>query len=946
MKQPLRLILVGLFFALMFVGAAANAYLIFGTLYTTSSSGWMAKREGERVVIAYLSPNAPDGLRLNDEIVAINGQSIKDIPDRFNFFQSAELGKPYTLVVRRDGELHELSLNTVPLTRARWAELFIMHVLSQVIFLSVGFTLFLLKPYDKQALLLALLFGMVAINDSRIELAPERLQLLMFVNSILASFMFAVFFHFSLIFPEPSRILRKIPRAELLLYLPALVFNIPVAVIIAYAQITGPERVEAFLPPLLPTIFQIVALVYVTGGLLVMVGKYKHAGQGARRKLRVLLAGMLIGAVPELLLITAQLIYGPFTVYRVAGEWLLVAVPLLLLLVPLSFAYAIARHQVIPVSLLIRGSVKYLLAKNGLRILMALPVIGIVLSILSNPERNLSDILFRNTIHFYLLLIVAATVGLFFRRRVTEWIDRKFFREAYQQEKILRELIDDVRKLDSIREMSRRVAEQVESALHPEQVYLFYREENARNLSLSYSSGGASRELKIPEDFQLLRFMELHGGAQEFPFPQKNNLPPGEKEWLAQLGTHLIVPMSGTDNRLTGLFLMGQKKSEVPYTATDRELLETLADQVAIVYENVRLKERVEQDRKTRREVLARFEGTQLNLLKECPQCGACYDGAVQACAHDASELVLTLPVERNVEGRYRLDRLVGRGGMGAVYQATDLRLNRSVALKILTGSMFGNSEALRRFEREAQASARLNHPSIVTIFDYGVLQTEGAYLVMELLEGCTLGAAIRRKGFVACAVAARWFDEVLEAVRAAHEAGIIHRDLKPENVFIVREGDGREHIKILDFGLAKIAQNSTLNQDGATASVTTPGTVMGTFGYMSPEQLTGGRVDERSDLFAVGVMMVEALVGRRPFAGRTYTELLNNVLHGSFHLPGTSPEELRLDEALQKCLAKEPEARFRSAAEMQSALVPAIRACPALARERASEPDADTFII
>src|SRR5262249_4943003 len=151
-----------------------------------------------------------------------------------------------------------------------------------------------------------------------------------------------------------------------------------------------------------------------------------------------------------------------------------------------------------------------------------------------------------------------------------------------------------------------------------------------------------------------------------------------------------------------------------------------------------------------------------------------------------------------------RLDKLLGRGGMGAVYEALDLRLDRRVAVKILSGQLFGNSAALRRFEREAQTSARLTHQNIITVFDYGVLSTAGAYLVMELVRGQTLGAILRKQSPVLSSVAADWLDQMLAATGFAHAAGIIHRDLKPENIFIT---DDAGQVKVLDFGLAKIVQ-------------------------------------------------------------------------------------------------------------------------------------------
>src|SRR5215475_6286444 len=143
---------------------------------------------------------------------------------------------------------------------------------------------------------------------------------------------------------------------------------------------------------------------------------------------------------------------------------------------------------------------------------------------------------------------------------------------------------------------------------------------------------------------------------------------------------------------------------------------------------------------------------------------------------------------------------------MGAVYQADDLRLNRKVAVKILVGKFFGDSDALRRFEREAQMLARLNHPHIITTFDYGVLETEGAYLVMELLKGETLGQLIRKETFLPPSIAAELLDQLLDALAAAHSSRVIHRDLKPENIFLNYDNkSGARHVKILDFGLAKL---------------------------------------------------------------------------------------------------------------------------------------------
>jgi serine/threonine-protein kinase len=206
-----------------------------------------------------------------------------------------------------------------------------------------------------------------------------------------------------------------------------------------------------------------------------------------------------------------------------------------------------------------------------------------------------------------------------------------------------------------------------------------------------------------------------------------------------------------------------------------------------------------------------------------------------------------------------------------------------------------------------------------VRVYDYGTLEGEGAYIVMERLQGWTLRAELERIQIMPPVDVADWFDQVLEGLAAAHAQGIIHRDLKPENIMGRRDAQRRLAVTILDFGLAKEAV-----ADGTiTGPVTIQGVVMGTVGYMSPEQLLGQAVDQRTDIFAIGVMLAESLTGRRPF---TPTDLSLAALHQSYHLPGNSPGMIRIDEVLQRCLAKDPSARITSAEALRQQLVPALR--------------------
>jgi len=600
--------------------------------------------------------------------------------------------------------------------------------------------------------------------------------------------------------------------------------------------------------------------------------------------------------------------------------------------IPIAVGYAVLKHRVFDIQIVIRRGLKYLFAKQVLRLILALPLAGLVWAIIVKRDLRLTAILTSNPL--LLLLVAGAGLSLKFRRQLTRWMDRRFFREAFNQEQILLNLIEKIKELDSMPELSRLVSKEVEAAMHPERVYVFYRGEEKRDLTLGYSSGGQSHDLRITEESELLRLMQRQRGAQDYPLPPHSGLPEDEEAWLSQLGVNLIVPMSGNDGRLAGLLLLGEKKSEEPYTPTDRQLLQAIAAQMAVVYENVWLKEQAAKEQKIKHEVLGRFEDQQINLVKECPACGACYDSTSEACIKDQRELTLSLPVERTIDKKYRLEQLIGRGGMGAVYEATDLRLNRRIAIKIMLSNMFGDRTALRRFEREAQASARLNHPNIISVYDYGGIRTDGPYLVMEFVRGSTLRSELQGAGRLDPQTAAVWFTQLLEGVKAAHQAGVIHRDLKPENVLISSQAPGREQIKVLDFGLAKILQPDTSNLQSLTA----PGMIMGTFAYMSPEQVTGEEVDERSDIFSLGVMVVEALTGQRPFVGRTSAELITAILSAPFHLPGEAPpvgqlDEVRqLDDVLQRCLAKDRGQRFASVAAMQQELIPAIEHCPALA--------------
>jgi serine/threonine protein kinase len=273
------------------------------------------------------------------------------------------------------------------------------------------------------------------------------------------------------------------------------------------------------------------------------------------------------------------------------------------------------------------------------------------------------------------------------------------------------------------------------------------------------------------------------------------------------------------------------------------------------------------------------------------------------------------------LDAKYRIVRLIGEGGMGAVYEGENTRIHRRVAIKVLHAGVASQAEAVARFEREAQAAGRIGSEHIVEVLDLGALANGDRYLVMEFLEGEGLGARIKSRGRLVPSELCPIAFQLMEGLAAAHGAGIIHRDLKPDNVFLLRQRGGKaDFVKLLDFGISKFNQ---LSGDSGF-SMTRTGAVMGTPYYMAPEQAKGSRdLDHRVDLYAAGVILYEALTGQVPFSADTFNELLFKiVLEEPKPLAQVDPS---IDPAfaaiVTKAMARDPANRFQTAVEFQQAL-------------------------
>ncbi|HYL37796.1 MAG TPA: protein kinase [Bryobacteraceae bacterium] len=903
--------------------------------------GWRAAPVASGWAVAQVDHDGPaDGkLRPGDRLLAIDGDTRVSRTGPLFRLTDAPPDRAYDVTIQRQGQRL-----TVPLrflvrpdeSFLAWGPLFLLVALA---FLGTGLLIGLFRPADDTgrygfgvSMLLAMFMLWVASNPLGGMLQGFALWVSLALSSVqplhvLFSYLFFAAFPASA--PERGgwRVLRiALFALAVVLWAPATLVNLVHAMGsgVASTVIFDHYQAYAFSTSVLGSaqlFFLAVALVSV---LAVGWRNYSRLMEGdLRRRLRWVAWGTLAGALPS---VAVQVIWGMLKAAGVDQEWVgFITVGtrisnFMVVIMPVTMGYAILKHRVLGMRVALRLGLQYLLATNVLRIILLLPVAGIVLVFATNRDRTVGQLLTGRAAWFNLVLLGATALSLRFRGPLSTSIDKRFFREAYDCEQMLIRLAESVKQLDSVAAIARLLSEELEAALHAGFVSVLYRDEFRPEFSVSYSTKELEGVRDLPDSAALVSLMEQRRTAQSWS-ELRASLPALEAAWLDSQQVDLLVPVLGADDRLLAIVLLGQKKSEEPYTRKDREMLQAVAAQIGLVAENLSLRERVRRERQMQADVLAKLESRQVNLVKECPACGACYDSSAQRCEQDGAELALTLPVERVIEGKYRLDRLVGKGGMGAVYQAQDLRLGRAVALKVMTGAWFGNAAAIRRFAREARASARLDHPNIVRVHDCGELGTSGAYLVMEFVTGATWRANLRRMGAFPPLVCAELMDQLLAGVEAAHRAHIIHRDLKPDNILIAGGT-----VKILDFGLAKVRETELADQK----SLTVAGAVVGTLGYMSPEQLMGEEVDERTDIYALGVIAFEALTGELSLRGRGFHEQIERALAERFRFEGVTDQHREVARVVAGALAAKREDRTASVARLRTLFIPALRQCPA----------------
>jgi serine/threonine-protein kinase len=901
----------------------AVSYLGFVALFVYQLFSWGAFslpgfeadfRRGGMVVLSVHPDSLVDraGLKPGDRVLGVDGQAIRNLRDWETIRANAEFARAEQWEIARADKSVQLTLDFPEPSWSERLRLFPygLAALGYLAFIAVSLTLGLViafrRPNDPVARVgawalatAALSFGLPSGWAATWRHLPGILGLLLWIPEISRFVSDAILFTFFTVFP------RRLFSARwpwLLLWTPALAL-LPWRVLGAYRIIYQPGHAIDLPAWVFPAI-SLRSAAYVLGGLAALLLNYRRLEEiNQRRRVRVLLAGVVVST----LAVVAWVARGPGRGLNPRLYALEVLTYFLWLAFPLSFAYAILRHRLFDLGVMIRQGLQYALARRVLVSLVPALAAILILDLLLHGDQPLVGIL-RARGWVYLLLGGLAFAAQARRQHWLEALDRRFFRECYDAQRLLREVVEEVRQAGGFERVAPRVVARIEAALHPEFVALLVRERRETSYRSLASAPSGQAPPPLPAESKLMALVRLLGKPLEVTLTEsgwlKQQLPHEETDFLRQARIDLLVPISVVPDRAEALLALGAKRSEEPYTREDQDLLVAIATSLALLLE------------KSVAPALARVS----EAFEECPQCGTCYDTGVERCAQEDANLIpVRLP--RMLAGRYRLERRRGQGGMGTVYEATDVALARRVAVKVVRDYLVGSAEAAERFRREARAAASFTHPNVVTIYDFGVATDTRAFLVMELLEGATLREELRLQK---CSTASRTLEilrGVCAAVEAAHRRQLIHRDLKPENIFLARSETG-EIAKVLDFGIAKFLPAATeATADTGTASL------VGTLYYMAPEQLQGRLVSATWDLWALAVVSYEMLTGAHPFAGATVAECHAAVLAGRFaplatHLPDAPA---RWQEFFARAFSLNPSARPKSAqalfAELERAL-------------------------
>ena len=754
------------------------------------------------------SPSDRAGLRAGDRIVTFAGLPMADQLDFITMQAAYPIGVPVVFEIERDRVRSRVTLE--PMSRA-WLQnspLFVAVGLSLVLSMALGLLLAWRGDGRPATMLAALL--LCSIGCASIPIFPRSMgvfwsalplpvALLIWPGAVGSIFTPVWMFAFCALVPAPV-----LPRRWLIAALVPIVTVTLFVTISAILVVHYPEQATR-LP--MPMWMQVggplsYSVYFAASAAMLIVSLRRATDRTERRRLQILLAGTVLGVV-GLLLVGVS-----FATAFFRAQIFLIIGGAIFCTLPISFAYATLRHRLFDLRVIVRLGLQYALARGMILAVIPLLIAALIVDAARHSDQTLQAILAARGWPYGIIAAVATLI--YFKR--DEWmtaLDRKFFRERYAAQQILRDVVQDVGTSSDLGAAAQRVVARIDSALHPVMTAVMMRPRTATAFSAVAISPSGHGVPTLPAGSSITQVVRALGRPVVFGAQGVGDVP-ADQPWLATTQAELIVPIAVDTAKDEAVLVLGPRRSEEPYSKEDLELLTAIGASLGLL--------------------MGRVETTDLPTMT-------------------GSHANTT----RLIAGRYRIERPIGEGGMGVVYAATDETLARRVAIKVIKDQHLLGTDDLARFQREARTVASLSHPHIVTIHDYGVDDGGSPYLVMELLAGRSLRSAIK-DGPIPPARALPILTGLAAGVDAAHATGVIHRDLKPENVFLV----GDTHAKILDYGIAKAIASTT----------TTRGGVAGTLAYMAPEQAAGGDASPAWDVWSLSVIAFEMLTGQHPFGG------------------------------------------------------------------------------
>ena len=639
----------------------------------------------------------------------------------------------------------------------------------------------------------------------------------------------------------------------------------------------------------------------LAAALVALVWKARRATGEAARRVQMLAGIMAAGLAPVVVEVFFEFTvpgYSDFLdTHPRALFWISLTACVPAWLVPCGIAYAVVVHRVLGLRLIARQALRYALARLSVLLFAAAPTIALCISLYYQRERTLSELLSGRRL---LLLATASVVGfaaLRYRTRMLDGLDRRFFREQFDARRILTGLVQILRSARGTREIADLLCRDVDKALHLERVALFAADPKTGDLvdprsrarldastPLAKLIAGASDPLEVDLDD---------------PRSSTAKLPAADRQWLADTGFRLLVPLVARDGSLLGFLGLGAKRSDLPFLREDLKLLEDIAGSAALGLEAQPIQSRPpgqQEDEDPGKGAAPDPPGLgspEAGNAKECPICFRLFRSFTVLCTHDSHRLEAA-PVPYVLPGKLRFERRIGAGGMGVVYRGIDLGLSRSVAIKTLRRV---SPEDALRLRREARTAASVSHPHLAAV--YGVETWQGTpMLVMELMEEGTLTQRIEKGPFGELETVELGL-AMATALEHLHAADILHRDIKPSNIGFTRNGVP----KLMDFGIARLmfdlrqersgSSDETPPEDGtpvlpppsiwdrSPTSITRSRQLVGTISYLSPEALQGEPADPSFDIWSLCLVLYECLLGRKIFTGADHKQLLTRIRNG-----------------------------------------------------------------